>query len=84
MVVLQEDRSEDGMEPLAGQLIKEHIADLQRAAARDRLAKAASEAGRGEPAERTPRVAIRFVSNGLMFVATRLDPGLRSPSYGRE
>jgi len=72
------------MEPLAEQLVKERIADLQREAAANRLVKAASERGTNAAAQRSPRVAVRLVSNGLMFVATRLDPNLRRPSYGRE
>ena len=84
MVVLQEDGTEDGMEPLAEQLIRQHIEDLQREGAAGRLAKAASGAARREPRHRAPRVAVRMVSSGLMFVATRLDPNLGRPSYGRE
>ena len=72
------------MEPLAEQLIKEHIAELQREAAASRLAKAATDASEHGTARRTPRVAARWVSSGLMFVATRLDPNIRRPSYGRE
>lgn len=72
------------MEPLGENLIKEHIADLQREAAASRLAKAAANAAQHPPARRTPRIAARWVSNGLMFVATRLDPNIRRQSYGRE
>jgi hypothetical protein len=72
------------MEPLGENLVKEHIAELQREAAASRLVKAASETGRGAAASRSPRVAARWVSSGLMFVATRLDPTIRRPSYGRE
>jgi len=72
------------MERLEEVLNREHIAELQREAAASRLASAASDAGRRRSAHRSPRVAVRWVSNGLMFVATRLDPSLRRPSYGRE
>lgn len=72
------------MERLGEVLIREHIAELQRDAAARRLASAASAAGRRRAGHRSPRLAVRFVSNGLMFVATRLDPNLRRPSYGRE
>ena len=44
------------MEPLAEQLIKEHIVDLQREATASRLVKAASERGRGSGANRPPRI----------------------------
>jgi hypothetical protein len=72
------------MEPLAEQLIGQHIVELQREAAANRLVKAASAAARREATQRPPRVALRLASSGLMFVATRLDPNLRRPSYGRE
>jgi hypothetical protein len=72
------------MERLEEVLVRERIADLQRDAAARRLASAVSEADRRRSAHRSPRVAVRVVSNGLMFVATRLDPNLRRPSYGRE
>jgi hypothetical protein len=72
------------MEPLAAQHIEEHIADIQREVAAARLARAASAAAQPRSRRRVPRVAVRWVSVGLMFVATRLDPTLRRPSYGRE
>ena len=72
------------MEPLAAQHISEHLADIQRESAAARLASAVVAARLHRPRRRAPRVAVRWVSNGLMFVATRLDPNLRRPSYGRE
>ena len=72
------------MEPLAAQHIHEHLSDIQREAAAARLATAAAAARRHRARRRAPRVAIRWVSNGLMFLATRLDPSLGRPSYGRE
>jgi hypothetical protein len=69
------------MEPLAARTIHLHIEELQREAAAARLAAAAR---RRQVHRRAPRVAVRLVSNGLMFIATRLDPNLGRPSYGRE
>jgi hypothetical protein len=71
------------MEPLGEQFVIEHIADMQREAAAGRLANAVEAAQRGAPS-RTRRTAVRWVSNGLMFVATWLDPSIQRPSYGRE
>ena len=72
------------MEPVGAQHIHEYLSDIEREAAARRLAAAAAAARRRRTSRRTPRVAIRWVSNGLMFMATRLDPTLRRPSYGRE
>ena len=72
------------MEPLAASIIFEHISDLQREAAAARRGTAAIAARRHESRMRAPSVAVRWLSNGLMFVATRLDPNLRRPTYGRE
>ena len=83
MVVLQND-TEDGMEPLGAQLIQEHIVDLQREAAASRRTRAASEAARHRARPRAPRVAARWIGSRLVVVATRLDPSLRRPYYGRE
>ena len=72
------------MEPLAARHIIEHISDLQREASAARAAAAATAAGRRRSHTGTPKVAIRWASTGLMFIATRLDPNLGRPSYGRE
>lgn len=72
------------MEPLATEHIYEHLSDIHREAAAARLASAVKAAGRRRSPRRAPRVAIRWMSAGLMFMATRLDPTLRRPSYGRE
>ena len=66
------------MERLEEVLNREHIAELQREAAASRLASAASEAGRRRSAHRIAEGGRPMVSSGLMFVATRLDPNLRS------
>jgi hypothetical protein len=72
------------MEPLAAQHFHEHIADIHREVAADRLARAVISARRRSSRRPAPKIVVRLVSNGLMFVATRLDPNLRRPSYGRE
>ena len=72
------------MEPLGAQRIDEHIADIHHEVAAARLASAVAAAARRRSRSRAPRVMVRWVSNGLMFMATRLDPNLRRPSYVRE
>ena len=72
------------MEPLGALHIDEHIAELQREAAAARLASAAIAARRHRAGPRASGVAARLVSTTLMFLAMRVDPSLRRPSYGRE
>lgn len=72
------------MEPLGAQHITQHISDIQREAAAARLASEATAARQRRHRRRAPMVAVRWLSIGLMFVATRLDPAIGRPSYGRE